>query len=201
MLVQKKTKAACYVRVSRSDQNSQMQTDETAELIERRGWVLHERYADEGISGSHDRRPGFRAMMEAARKRKFDVLVVFRADRLFRSLRDLLMTLDELASLGIGFVSCNEPFDTTTASGKLLVTLIGAFAEFERSVLIERTRSGLDSARRRGVRLGRPRVELDVAKAQRLRAQGRSFRDVAKAMGVKVATLHRALKAAREAVN
>ena len=197
----KPTLAACYVRVSRSDQNSQMQTDETTGLIERRGWTLHARYADEGISGSHDRRPSLKAMMDAARKKRFSVIVVYRCDRLFRSLRDLILTIDELASLGIGFVSVHESFDTTTPQGRLMMSMVAAFAEFERSVLIERTRSGLDAARRRGVRLGRPRVDVDLAKATRLRAQGLSFRDVAKAMGVKVATLHRALAAERRAVN
>jgi DNA invertase Pin-like site-specific DNA recombinase len=140
-------------------------------------------------------------MMEAARKRRFDILVVYRADRLFRSLRELIITLDELAALGVGFVSVNEPFDTTTPSGRLLVQLVGAFGEFERSVLIERTKSGLDAARRRGVKLGRRKVDVDLAKAKQLRAQGLSYRDVARAMGVKLATLHRALQARRREVN
>src|ERR1700761_5074144 len=97
------TLAATYVRVSRSDQNSAMQTDETTSLVERRGWQLYEQYGDEGISGSHDRRPSFQAMLKAARKKRFSVLVVWRCDRLFRSLRDLVLTIDELTSLGIGF--------------------------------------------------------------------------------------------------
>jgi DNA invertase Pin-like site-specific DNA recombinase len=140
-------------------------------------------------------------MMDAARKRKFDVLVVYRADRLFRSLRELIATLDELTSLGCQFVSVNEPFDTTSASGKLLVSMVGAFSEFERSVLVERTKSGLDAAKRRGVKLGRRRVAVDLTKARHLRAQGHSWRDVAKAMGVNVATLHRAWQHDRRSVS
>lgn len=194
-------RAAIYVRVSRADQDLRMQRDETVDLVTRRGWRSHAEFSDHGISGSHDRRPGFRAMMEAARKRRFDILVVYRADRLFRSLRELIITLDELAALGVGFVSVNEPFDTTTPSGRLLVQLVGAFGEFERSVLIERTKSGLDAARRRGVKLGRRKVDVDLAKAKQLRAQGLSYRDVARAMGVKLATLHRALQARRREVN
>ena len=84
-------KAATYVRVSRADQNSQLQSDETAELVQRRGWILHEQFGDEGISGSHDRRPSLQAMLVAARKKRFNVLVVYRCDRLFRSLRDLIL--------------------------------------------------------------------------------------------------------------
>jgi DNA invertase Pin-like site-specific DNA recombinase len=138
-------RAATYVRVSRADQKSQLQTDETAELVQRRGWTLHAQFADEGISGSHDRRPSLQAMMVAARKRKFNVLVVYRCDRLFRSLRDLILTIDELTSLGVGFVSVNESIDTTSPQGRLMLHMISAFAEFERSVLIERTRSGLEA--------------------------------------------------------
>jgi DNA invertase Pin-like site-specific DNA recombinase len=178
-----------------------MQRDETTELMKRRGWRLHAEFSDHGISGSHDRRPGFRAMMEAARKRKFDVLVVYRSDRLFRSLRELIVTLDELTALGCKFVSVHEPFDTTTPSGMLLMQLLGAFAQFERSVLIERTRSGLEAARRRGVKLGRRKVDVDLAKARQLRALGQSWRDVARAMGVKVATLHRAWQADQRRTN
>jgi DNA invertase Pin-like site-specific DNA recombinase len=194
-------RAAIYVRVSRADQDLRMQQDETTELVRRRGWVFHREFSDHGISGSHDRRPGFREMMEAARAKRFNVLVVYRSDRLFRSLRELIVTLDELTALGCQFVSVNEPFDTTTPSGTLLLQMVGAFAQFERGVLIERTKSGLEAARRRGVRLGRPRIDVDIRKAIQLRASGLSFRDVARALGVKLATLHRAMKAQRAPAN
>jgi DNA invertase Pin-like site-specific DNA recombinase len=193
--------AATYARVSRADQNSQMQTDETLALVERRGWTVFEQYVDDGVSGSHARRPSFQAMLKAARKKRFSVLVVWRCDRLFRSLRDLVLTIDELTSLGIGFVSVTEAIDTTTAQGRLLLHLVSAFAEFERAVLIERTKAGLEAARRRGARIGRPRVAVDLDKARRLRAQGLSFRDVARAMGLNVATLHRAWQLDKRAAN
>ena len=197
----KEVRAATYVRVSRADQNSQMQTDETAELVSRRGWTLASRFGDEGISGSHDRRPAFQEMMAAARKRRFTVLVVFRCDRLFRSLRDLILTVDELATLGIGFVSVHENFDTLSPTGRLMMSLIASFAEFERSVLVERTKSGIAAARRRGARIGRPPVVVDLVKAKQLRAQGLSFREVAKVLGVGVGTLHRASKTEKRPLN
>ena len=186
-------RAASYCRVSRSDQSSRMQDDETAAFVARREWSLVERFVDDGISGSHDRRPGLQAMLQAARQRRFDVLVVYRSDRLFRSLQELVNTLAELAELGVGFASVNEPFDTTTSAGKLLLQLVGAFAEFERNVMIERTRSGLAAAVRRGVKLGRPRRVVDVERAKALRLAGVNYEAIARELGVGVGTLHRAL--------
>ena len=189
----KLVRAAAYHRVSRQDQNPQLQQDEVADLIERRGWQRVRSYTDEGVSGSKDRRPELDKLMADARRRRFDLLVVWRADRLFRSLRHMVTTLDELSALGIGFVSVTEPFDTSTPSGRLLLHLVSAMAEFERSILIERTRSGVAAAVRRGAVVGRPRAAFDVDAARELRRQGKPIRDVAKAMGVGVATIHRRL--------
>ncbi len=125
-------RAARYVRVSRPDQNPNLQLDETSALISRRGWVLAESFVDQGISGSKRQRPHLNRMLDGARRRDFDVLVVWRADRLFRSLKHMVVTLDELAALGIDFVSVTEPFDTTTPQGRLLLHLVAYFAESER---------------------------------------------------------------------
>jgi DNA invertase Pin-like site-specific DNA recombinase len=192
----KTVRAAAYHRVSRADQNPELQQDEVAELIERRGWALARSYTDEGVSGSRDRRPELDQLLADARRRKFDLLVVWRADRLFRSLRHMVVTLDELAALGVGFVSVTEPFDTSTPSGRLLLHLVSAMAEFERSILIERTKAGLAAAIRRGVKVGRPRVEFDVDRARALRVEGKTYRQVAAELGVGAATVHRALATA-----
>lgn len=189
-------RAAAYHRVSRSDQNPQLQQDEVAELIERRGWQLAGSYTDEGISGSRDRRPELDRLLADARRRRLDILVVWRSDRLFRSLKHMVTTLDELAAMGVGFVSVTEPFDTSTPSGRLLLHLVSAMAEFERSILIERTRAGLAAAIRRGVKVGRPRVVVDIDRARALRQEGKTFRQVARELGVGAATLHRALAGA-----
>ena len=170
-----------------------MQDDETASFVSRREWSLVERFVDDGISGSHDRRPGLQSMLQAARQRRFDVLVVYRSDRLFRSLQELVNTLAELGELGVGFASVNEPFDTTTSAGRLLLQMVGAFAEFERNVMIERTRSGLAAARRRGVTLGRPKRFVDVERAKALRARGWSVSAIAIELKTSPATLYRAL--------
>lgn len=188
-------RAACYVRVSRLDQNPGLQEDETLEFITRRGWEKAGVFKDHGISGSRERRPELDRMLLAAKRKKFDVLVVWRSDRLFRSLRHMVLTLDELTAYGIGFVSVTEPFDTTTPQGRLLVHLVSAFGEFEKSILIERTRAGLAAARRRGKRLGRPPVHVDVERALVLRAEGKSIRHVAKELGVSVGTIQKTLAA------
>lgn len=192
----KTIRVARYIRVSRSDQRPELQADETAQTIERRGWTLADTYLDQGFSGSRDRRPELDRMLADARRGKFNLLLVWRADRLFRSLRHMVATLDELAALGIDFASVTEPFDTTTPQGRLLLHLVAAFAEFEKGVLVERTRAGIAAARRRGARIGRPPVHVDVARALSLRASGRSLREVARVLGVGAATVCRAIQAA-----
>lgn len=181
------------MRVSRPDQNPSLQTDETRTLIERRGWLLAESFIDHGVSGSKSQRPHLNRMLDGARCRDFDVLVVWRADRLFRSLKHMVVTLDELAALGVDFVSVTEPFDTTTPQGRLLLHLVAAMAEFERELIRERTRAGLAAARRRGVRLGRPVVEIDIDEVALLKSKGKSIRQIAKALGVSASSVHRAM--------
>jgi DNA invertase Pin-like site-specific DNA recombinase len=148
---------------------------------------------------SADRRPALDELRQQARQRRFDILVVWRADRLFRSLRHMVLTLDELRAVGIEFVSVTEPFDTTRPQGQLLFHLTASFAEFERGLLIERTLAGLAAARRRGKRLGRPPVFVPVERARSLMASGMSMRKTAKELGIGFGTLHRAL--ATQALN
>jgi DNA invertase Pin-like site-specific DNA recombinase len=186
-------RAARYLRVSRSDQRPGLQADETGDLIDRRGWQLADTFLDQGVSGSKASRPELDRMMAAARRRTFDVLVVWRSDRLFRSLRHMVAALEELAALGIEYVSVTEPFDTTTPQGRLLIHLVSAFAEFERGILQERTRAGLAAAKRRGVRLGRPPAHIDMFKAKAMRAQGKSLRTIGRHFGIGASTLHRLL--------
>jgi len=124
-------------------------------------------------------------MMYAARKRRFDVLLVWKPDRLSRSLKDLINTLDELGSLGIHFISYDNNLDTTTPTGKLVFQIIGAVAEFEKDIIRKRVRAGLENARQKGKRLGRPSVNNDIIeKAVALRKQGLSFRRIEKQLGV-----------------
>ena len=183
-----------YVRVSRSDQNLQLQVDELREFAARRGWDLSTVYADHGVSGTKDRRPDLDRMLADARRRRFDLVLVWRSDRFFRSLAHMVRVIEDLHAWGVAFVSVSEPFDTEAPSGRLLLHLVAAMGEFERSLIVERTRAGLAAASRRGKKLGRPRVPVDLDRARDLRRQGLSERKIAKAMGVSRATLQRAMK-------
>ncbi len=186
-------RAARYLRVSRSEQNVALQDDETGELVARRGWRCVGTYTDPGVSGTRERRPELDRLTRDVRRGRVDVVVVWKADRLFRSLRNMVVTLDEWSSLGVGFVSATEVFDSTTPQGRLLMHLTSAFAEFERSVIVERTKAGLAAARRRGARLGRPAARLDEERLVELRGQGWSVRRIAEAMQVGSSTIQRRL--------
>jgi DNA invertase Pin-like site-specific DNA recombinase len=186
-------RVARYLRVSRHDQDTALQADETGAYVKNRGWKLTDTYKDHGVSGARDRRPELDRLLADARRRRWDALVVYKADRFFRSLRHMVLTLDELAALGIAFVSTTEPFDTSTPSGKLLLHMVSAMAEFERSLLIERVKSGVAAARRRGARLGRPRARLDEDRLRELRAQGVSVRKIAETFNVGASTVQRRL--------
>jgi DNA invertase Pin-like site-specific DNA recombinase len=186
-------RAVRYLRVSRQDQDPRLQDDETKEFITRRGWKLTDTYMDQGVSGAKDRRPELDRLLGDARRKRFDVLLVWRSDRMFRSLKNMVNTLDDLTSLGIAFTSVTEPFDTTCPSGKLLMHIVSAMGEFERSILIERTRAGVAAARRRGVRVGRPPTRLDRDQLLELRDQGWSVRKIAESLGVGSSTVQRRL--------
>lgn len=191
-------RAALYTRVSTVDQSTALQHDEATRLVAARGWQLAATFEDVGVSGAKGRRPGLDALLDAAKKRRFDVLVVWRADRLFRSVHHMVATLADLSALGVDFVSCTEPFDTSTPTGRLLFHLCAAFAQFERDVIIERTVAGIAAARRRGKRLGRPARRFDMDHARELRAAGATLREIAATLGVGYGTIRQALAAERQ---
>jgi DNA invertase Pin-like site-specific DNA recombinase len=186
--------------VSRQEQREDLQADETEALIARRGWTLVETYIDHGVSGSRERRPGLDQMLADARRGRWSILVVWRSDRLFRSLRHMVNMLAELDAIDVAFVSATEVFDTTTPQGRLLLHLVSAFAEFERQSILERVRAGMAAAKRRGVRIGRPGPALDLARATELRSAGVSYRSIAAKLGVSVGRVHGALNAPDDGV-
>ena len=150
-------RAAIYARVSTLDQHVENQLTELHSYVERRGWTAAE-FLDRGVSGAKDRRPALDELIGAAKRRKFDVLVVWRLDRLGRNLRHLILLLDELQALGIAFVTLGEGIDTSTPAGRLQLHVLSAIAEFERERVRERVLAGLARARAQGRRLGRPRL-------------------------------------------
>jgi DNA invertase Pin-like site-specific DNA recombinase len=149
-------RAAIYARVSTLDQEPENQLQELRRYTTARGWTTVE-YVDKGVSGAKDRRPALDQLLADARRRRFDVLVCWRLDRLGRNLKHLVTLLEELQALGIAFVSLNEGIDATTPAGKLQMHILAAIAEFERSRIAERVKAGLQRAKAQGTRLGRPR--------------------------------------------
>src|SRR6201998_4568638 len=133
-------RAAIYARVSTSNngQDPRVQTRELGEFCEARGWTLVPEYVDVGISGTKEKRPALDKLMADAHRRKCDVVVVWRFDRFARSVSHLLRALETFQSLGIEFVSLSEQMDTSTPTGKMVFTVMGAVAELERSLIVER---------------------------------------------------------------
>ncbi|MHC4473870.1 MAG: recombinase family protein, partial [Planctomycetota bacterium] len=153
-------RAALYCRVSTSAQKVDLQLDALRELCRQRGWAIAEEYADVGVSGSRDRRPELDRMLADARRRKLDVVVFWKLDRLARSVRHLLQLAEECDSLGIDLCSCTEPIDTTSSIGKFVFVVLGAVGQFERDLNRERVRAGMKAAQARGKKIGRPRLLL-----------------------------------------
>src|SRR5882672_9577075 len=174
-----------------------MQLRELREYCQRRGWEIIREYVDVGISGTREKRPQLDKLSADAHRRHFDIVVVWRFDRFARSVSHLLRALENFRSLGIEFVSLSEQVDTSTPTGKMVFTVLGAVAELERSLITERVRAGLRNARAKGKKLGRPRKALDGAKLTSMRSAGASWRAVGAALGVAPATALHALTKGR----
>ena len=196
-VIEGRKRVGLYGRVSTTDkgQDVELQLRELRAFAHARGWRIQEEYVDEGISGSQANRPAMDRLRSACRRRQIDVVLVWRLDRLGRSLKHLIMTLDEFQTLGVAFVSLHEQLDCTTATGQLLLHLLGAFAEFERAIIRERVKAGLANARSKGKRLGRPSLAIDSAQVKTLRKTGHSIRNIAHVLRVSPASVHKTLSA------
>jgi DNA invertase Pin-like site-specific DNA recombinase len=184
-----------YARVSTLDkgQDTEVQLADLRSYVQARKWTVVSEYVDKGQSGAKDRRPELDRLMADARKRKVDCILCWRLDRLGRSLKHLILTLDELQGLGVGFISYNENLDLTTSTGRLMFQLLGAFAEFERNMIRERVVAGLNYAKAKGQRLGRPGVDLDPTKLNEMRGRGLTMRAMANELGVSLGLVHKTL--------
>jgi DNA invertase Pin-like site-specific DNA recombinase len=174
-------------------QNPEMQLTELREYAARRGWRVVNEFVDRA-SGAKEQRPALNRLMADARQRKFDIIAVWKLDRFGRSLRHLVNALAEFEALGVAFISFRDNLDLSTPSGRLMFQIIGAMAEFEGALIRERVRAGLEYARSKGKRLGRPRVLVDPAKIAALRASGASWRAISRQLGVAVGTLYKAVR-------
>src|SRR5713226_1375592 len=184
--------AAIYARVSTLEQNCEVQLQDLRRFAGQR-FVLYREYIDVGVSGAQRHRPELGLLMRDARKRLFDVVLVWKFDRFARSLKHLIESLDEFNALGIDFISLTEGIDTTTPAGQLLFHIVGAVAQFERDLIVERVRAGMAHARAMGKRIGRPRAEVDVPSVVSLRNQGQSLREIAAILNIPVSRVRRAL--------
>jgi DNA invertase Pin-like site-specific DNA recombinase len=184
-------RVAIYARVSTTVQDAGLQTRELRQFAEARSWTLAGEYVDAGVSGAKDSRPELNRLMADAKRRRFDIVLVWKLDRFGRSLRHLVNALAEFESLGIAFVSLSDNLDLSTASGRLMFNIIGAMAEFERALIQERVKAGIRNARAKGRRIGRPRVIVDAALITRLRASGASLREIATKLNIGVGTVCR----------
>src|ERR1700675_229932 len=186
-------RAGLYARVSTNDQQTlPMQTRALREYAVRRGWTIALQVRDVG-SGAV-RRQAREQLMEAARRREIDVVLVWRLDRWGRSVTDLLATLQELEHLGVGFISLTEALDLTTPAGRAMAGLLAIFAEFEREILRERTRAGLAQARQNGKRLGRPATAaVHAAEIRKLHRIGLSKSEIARRLRIGRASVRRIL--------
>ena len=191
-------KAAIYARVSTPDQHIETQLYQLRELAAKRGFEVVGEYQDLGNSGTKARRPGLDALMADARRRKFSVVLVAAFDRIARSTRHFLQTLDELGSLGVEFISARESIDTTGPTGRLFLTLVGCIGELEGALIRERIRQGMARRRLEGFRLGRAPLNVDREALVRNRLSGKSLTETARAHHVSRASVVRFVREARQ---
>lgn len=181
-----------YMRVSTVDQHPETQLLDLRQMAAQRGFEIVAEYTDR-ISGAKGRRPGLDQMMKEARRGRFDVVLVWACDRIARSTRHFLEVLDELNRLNIEFVSFREQIDTGGPLGRAIVVIIGAIAELERNLIVERVRAGMRRARLEGRHIGRPPLDFDRAAILRDRQRGQSLGQLAKTYAISRATVYRVL--------
>ena len=195
-------RAALYARVSTKDkgQNPAVQLGELRQYCESRGWTVAAEYVDLGVSGAKESRPELNRLMADSKTGKMDVVVVYKFDRFARSLRHLHKALDTFNQSHVSFVSKSEQVDTTTPAGRLLFSVIGAVAEFERDVISERVKSGMAYAKSQGKRVGGSKPKpIDESELIRLHAQGRTLRQIAREMDLSAGTVYVRLNQLRDA--
>jgi DNA invertase Pin-like site-specific DNA recombinase len=186
-------RAAVYTRVSTIDQHPETQLLDLRQMAAQRGYEIVAEYTDK-ISGTKAKRPGLDQMMADARRGRFDVVLVWASDRIARSVKHFLDVLDELNRTGVEYVSFRENIDTGGPLGRAIIIIVGAVAELERNLIVERVRAGMRRARLDGQRIGRAPLVLDNAAIRQDRQRGLSLRQIAKGHSVSTATIQRELR-------
>jgi len=187
-------KVCLYARVSTHGQDPEVQLGALRAHAAQRGLQLVDEFVDLGVSGAKERRPALDRLMKAAWAGAFQTVMVWRFDRFARSVKHLVSALDTFRALDVAFVSLHEQLDTSTPIGQAMFTIIGAMAQLERDIIRERVKAGLERARARGIRLGRPAVAVDLAHLQALRREGHSTAEIARHMRCSRSTVRRKLQ-------
>ena len=183
-------KTAIYARVSTDEQTTDNQVIKLKQVAERNGWDLETVYSDT-ISGAKSKRPELEKMMQSVMRKEVDIVMVWSVDRLGRSLQHLITLLSDIHSKDVDLYLHQQGIDTTTPSGKMMFQMLGVFSEFERGMIQERVKAGLERARSEGKRLGRPTIPpITVRKIQSLRASGLSYRAISRKTGISLGKVH-----------
>ncbi|ODS34511.1 MAG: DNA-invertase hin [Candidatus Scalindua rubra] len=192
--MRKDRKVAIYVRVSTKDQSVGMQLNDLERYSRERGFKVFKVYQDNGVSGTKESRPALSELMNDAKKRKFDIVLVWRFDRFARSTKHLVNALYEFRNLGIDFISYQENIDTSSPLGEAIFTIISAISKLERDIIAERVKGGLRKAKANGKKLGRPKNDVNTDKVNGYRKQDKSIRQIASEMSLSRGTVERTLK-------
>ena len=198
----KAKRVGLYLRVSTSGQTVENQRQDVMRVAEQRGWHVVEEYVDHGISGSkgRDERPAFKKLAKDAAGGKLDMVAAWSIDRIGRSLQHLVEFMEEIKQQGVGLYLHQQSVDSSTAAGKAMLSMCGVFAEFERSIIVERINAGLSRARAQGKQFGRPKIasatEINILD---LRAKNNGILKIAREVGCGVSVVQRVLKGAQKA--
>ena len=187
-------RVAIYARVSTKDQSVDMQLNDLERYSKERGLNIFNIYKDSGVSGTKETRPALGELKNDAKKRKFDMVLVWRFDRFARSTKHLVTALHEFRHLGIDFISFQENIDTSSPLGEAIFTIISAMSKLERDIIAERVKGGLRKAKANGKKLGRPKNIVDTEKVIEYRKQNKSIRQIASELGLSRGSVERTLR-------
>lgn len=184
-----------YLRVSTKEQNTDLQRQEILSYLMARSLCRHVVIYEDKATGTNSNRPELQRLLSDAKKRKIDLVVCWKLDRLFRSLKNLVTTLQEFSDIGVEFISLKDQIDMSTASGRLMTHLLAAFSEFEADLIKERVLAGLNAAKRNGKILGRPKT-INEDNIIKLRRQGKSITVISEELNISRGAVHKTLKKA-----
>lgn len=194
------TRCAIYTRVSTGDQDTTNQLDILRDVAKLKGLTIVQEFTDDGVSGARgrDKRKGFDDLLKGATRKDFDIILVWSVDRLGRNISDLISFLNEIQSVECDLYLHQNGIDTSTPTGRLMFGMLSLFADFERSMISERTKAGIERARKSGKKIGRPSNMNDglVESVKFMRSQGLGIRRIARDLGIGVSSVYKVLDAA-----